>query len=74
MKSKIRNEIYEIPVIEVKNANNRIYYLIVEQETAFDNSPMGKDRQTEHMKNYYYHSDDNHGVHINSGIPNKAFI
>jgi Zn-dependent metalloprotease len=29
--------------------------------------------QPEHMNDYYYGSDDNHGVHINSGIPNKAF-
>jgi Zn-dependent metalloprotease len=25
------------------------------------------------MKDYYSGSADNHGVHINSGIPNKAF-
>ena len=31
------------------------------------------DRQPDHMKNYYSGTDDNHGVHINSGIPNKAF-
>lgn len=31
------------------------------------------DRQPDHMDNYYSGSDDNQGVHINSGIPNKAF-
>ena len=41
--------------------------------TAFDNDLMGKDPQPDHMKNYYTGPDDNHGVHINSGIPNKAF-
>jgi Zn-dependent metalloprotease len=44
-----------------------------EPGTAFDNALMGKDRQTAHMKDYYHYPDDNHGVHINSGIPNKAF-
>ncbi|KAB7648061.1 M4 family metallopeptidase [Bacillus cereus] len=41
--------------------------------TAFDNKLMGKDMQPDHMKNYYQGSQDNHGVHINSGIPNKVF-
>lgn len=31
------------------------------------------DRQPDHMDHYYSGSDDNQGVHINSGIPNKAF-
>ncbi|WP_281543253.1 M4 family metallopeptidase [Maribacter aestuarii] len=31
------------------------------------------DRQPDHMDNYYSGSADNQGVHINSGIPNKAF-
>lgn len=41
--------------------------------TAFDNPLMGKDKQPDHMKNYYQGEDDNQGVHINSGIPNKVF-
>ncbi|MCK1992192.1 M4 family metallopeptidase [Peribacillus muralis] len=41
--------------------------------TAFDNKLMGKDLQPDHMRNYYKGERDNHGVHINSGIPNKAF-
>lgn len=32
-----------------------------------------EDDQPSHMNNYYKGSDDNFGVHINSGIPNKAF-
>jgi Zn-dependent metalloprotease len=44
-----------------------------EPGTAYDNPLMGKDPQPGHMKNYYTGSDDNYGVHINSGIPNKAF-
>jgi len=31
------------------------------------------DNQPDHMDNYYTGQDDNQGVHINSGIPNKAF-
>ncbi|MCL4165543.1 UNVERIFIED_CONTAM: hypothetical protein GTU68_019663, partial [Idotea baltica] len=31
------------------------------------------DSQPDHMDNYYSGSQDNQGVHINSGIPNKAF-
>ncbi|OWW25683.1 peptidase M4 family protein [Zobellia sp. OII3] len=31
------------------------------------------DTQPDHMDNYYNGSGDNQGVHINSGIPNKAF-
>jgi Zn-dependent metalloprotease len=41
--------------------------------TAYDNPIMGKDPQPDHMSNYYAGPADNQGVHINSGIPNKAF-
>lgn len=41
--------------------------------TAYDNYLMGKDPQPDHMTRYYFGSDDNQGVHINSGIPNKVF-
>ena len=41
--------------------------------TAYDNSLLGKDPQPDHMSNYYNGPADNHGVHINSGIPNKVF-
>lgn len=44
-----------------------------EPGTAYDNSLLGKDPQPSHMKDYYSGSGDNYGVHINSGIPNKAF-
>jgi Zn-dependent metalloprotease len=46
--------------------------------TAFDNDIMGKDPQPDHMDNFAKLPDteegDNGGVHINSGIPNKAFF
>jgi Zn-dependent metalloprotease len=41
--------------------------------TAYDNQLMGKDPQPDHMKDYYSGPDDNRGVHINSGIPNRVF-
>jgi Zn-dependent metalloprotease len=41
--------------------------------SAYDNALLGKDPQPAHMKDYYAGPEDNQGVHINSGIPNKAF-
>jgi Zn-dependent metalloprotease len=41
--------------------------------TAFDDPILGKDRQPAHMKDYVVTSEDNGGVHINSGIPSHAF-
>jgi Zn-dependent metalloprotease len=42
--------------------------------TAYDDPLLGKDPQPDHMRNYYSGAADNGGVHINSGIPNKAFV
>lgn len=41
--------------------------------TAYDNDVLGKDPQPAHMDDYRKISADNGGVHINSGIPNRAF-
>jgi Zn-dependent metalloprotease len=41
--------------------------------TAYDDPVLGKDPQPAHMKQYVSGADDNGGVHINSGIPNRAF-
>jgi len=41
--------------------------------TAYDNDIMGADPQPAHMDDYYDGNADNQGVHINSGIPNRAF-
>lgn len=41
--------------------------------TAYDNDVLGKDPQPGHMNDYRKISADNGGVHINSGIPNRAF-
>ncbi len=44
-----------------------------EPGTAYDNDLLGKDSQPAHMNDYYTGPADYYGVHINSGIPNKAF-
>jgi len=44
-----------------------------EPGTAYNDSTIGKDPQPGHMKNYVNTTSDNGGVHINSGIPNRAF-
>jgi Zn-dependent metalloprotease len=44
-----------------------------EPGTAYDDPKLGKDPQPAHMDHYVQTSRDNGGVHINSGIPNRAF-
>jgi Zn-dependent metalloprotease len=44
-----------------------------EPGSAYDDPVLGKDPQPAHMRNYVTTVSDNGGVHINSGIPNKAF-
>ena len=44
-----------------------------EPGSAYNDPTIGKDLQPGHMKNYVNTSSDNGGVHINSGIPNRAF-
>ena len=41
--------------------------------TAYDDPVLGKDPQPAHMKDYVETAGDDGGVHINSGIPNRAF-
>ncbi len=40
---------------------------------AYDDPRLGTDPQPAHLDDYVETTDDNGGVHINSGIPNKAF-
>jgi len=43
--------------------------------TAFTDDPdLGTDPQPGHLKDLYLGNSDNGGVHINSGIPNRAFV
>lgn len=44
-----------------------------EPGTAYDDPRLGKDPQVGSMDDYVDTQDDNGGVHINSGIPNRAF-
>jgi hypothetical protein len=41
--------------------------------TAYDDPTLGKDPQVGDMVDYVVTTDDNGGVHTNSGIPNRAF-
>jgi len=41
--------------------------------TAYDDPRLGRDPQVAHLDDYVVTEDDNGGVHLNSGIPNKAF-
>ena len=41
--------------------------------TAYDDDVLGADPQPGHFDDYVETDDDNGGVHINSGIPNRAF-
>ena len=41
--------------------------------TAYDDPVLGRDPQPAHMDDYVETTDDHGGVHLNSGIPNRAF-
>lgn len=41
--------------------------------TAYDDPRLGKDPQPDSMAGYVTTTDDSGGVHVNSGIPNRAF-
>jgi len=42
--------------------------------TAYDDDVLGRDPQPAHLRDYIVTTDDNGGVHLNSGIPNRAFV
>ncbi|TQL48420.1 thermolysin metallopeptidase-like protein [Homoserinimonas aerilata] len=46
---------------------------MLEPGTAYDDDVIGRDPQPAHMDGYIATRDDNGGVHLNSGIPNRAF-
>ena len=46
---------------------------MIEPGTAYDDDVLGRDPQPAHMSDYVVTDGDNGGVHINSGIPNRAF-
>jgi len=42
--------------------------------TAYDDDVLGRDPQPAHMDDYITTEEDDGGVHLNSGIPNRAFV
>ncbi|WP_350347049.1 M4 family metallopeptidase [Agromyces sp. G08B096] len=46
---------------------------MLEPGTAYDDDVLGRDPQPAHYDDYVQTTDDNGGVHLNSGIPNRAF-
>ncbi|WP_121257947.1 protealysin inhibitor emfourin [Nocardioides ferulae] len=42
--------------------------------TAYDDPALGRDPQPAHLDDYVHTDDDSGGVHLNSGIPNRAFV
>lgn len=46
---------------------------MAEPGSAYDDPLLGKDPQPGHMRDFVQTREDNGGVHINSGIPNRAF-
>ena len=46
---------------------------MLEPGTAYDDPRLGKDPQVGSMADYIDTTEDNGGVHLNSGIPNRAF-
>lgn len=44
-----------------------------EPGSAYNDDVLGKDPQPDHMSDFVVTDEDNGGVHLNSGIPNRAF-
>lgn len=55
------------------NVEGRALRSMKEPGTAYDDDVLGKDPQPGHMRDFVNTWEDNGGVHINSGIPNRAF-
>ncbi|GAA2576283.1 M4 family metallopeptidase [Actinomadura fulvescens] len=56
-----------------EGVNGKALRSMKEPGTAYDDPRLGKDPQPGHMDDYVDTHRDNGGVHINSGIPNRAF-
>jgi Zn-dependent metalloprotease len=48
-------------------------YSLANPGTAYNDSMLGTDSQPAHMRDFVHTSADNGGIHVNSGIPNRAF-
>jgi Zn-dependent metalloprotease len=60
--------------IMVPGFKGRAMFDMANPGTAYDDPKLGKDPQPGHMKDYVQTDADFGGVHINSGIPNRAFV
>ncbi|MDQ3616079.1 MAG: M4 family metallopeptidase [Actinomycetota bacterium] len=60
--------------IFLASVNGRALRSMSEPGTGYDDPVLGRDPQIGHMSDYVETSDDNGGVHLNSGIPNRAFF
>ncbi|STQ10020.1 zinc metalloprotease [Enterobacter cloacae] len=56
-----------------KGINGKGLRSMSEPGTAYDDPLLGKDPQPAHMKDFIKTREDNGGVHLNSGITNRAF-
>jgi hypothetical protein len=57
----------------VAGINAKALRSMLEPGTAYDDPRLGRDPQVGSMADYVDTTDDNGGVHLNSGIPNRAF-
>jgi hypothetical protein len=57
----------------VAGINAKALRSMIEPGTAYDDPQLGRDPQVGSMADYVDTTDDNGGVHLNSGIPNRAF-
>ena len=60
--------------IFVEGINGKALRSMESPGTAYDDPQLGKDPQVGEMQDYVQTTEDNGGVHINSGIPNRAFV
>ena len=57
----------------VPGINAKALRSMLEPGTAYDDPQLGRDPQVGSMADYVDTTEDNGGVHLNSGIPNRAF-
>lgn len=58
----------------MKSVKGKALRSLAEPGTAYDDPVLGTDPQPAKMSDYVHTSEDFSGVHINSGIPNRAFF
>ncbi|MDZ4833269.1 MAG: M4 family metallopeptidase [Candidatus Melainabacteria bacterium] len=61
------------PGLFMPSVNGKALRSMIDPGSAYDDDKLGKDPQPDHMDRIFTGWEDNGGVHINSGIVNKAF-